>query len=305
MGLFDRFRPREVVLLYHRIARVPQDPWSLCVSPEHFVEHLQVLRRYQRIRLCQAGQARCGFGNPKLSVAITFDDGYADNLHEAARLLKCYDTPATFFLVTGYIGSAREFWWDELEKVILTPSTRCGSFRYSCDGFDLEFHPGVALSDYLWLYEKLQPIEHEARRRILDELLEWSGQSRHSRPSHRPLRTDEVIRLKEGDLFEIGAHTVTHPVLAAQSLDSQFTELRASKKQLEDLLDRPVTTCSYPYGGYGHYTTDTVRLAAAIGFKRACTTNASALRPGDSLHEIPRLNVTDVDGDQFERLLFA
>src|SRR5262245_38704479 len=157
MGLFDRFRARQIVLLYHRIARVSQDPWSLCVTPEHFAEHLQVLHRYQRIRLSQVGQTRSRLGCPTLSVAITFDDGYADNLHEAARLLKCFDTPATFFLVTGYIGSAREFWWDELEKVILTPSERRGPFRYSGDSFELVFDPGAsAISDYLCLYEKLQ-----------------------------------------------------------------------------------------------------------------------------------------------------
>src|SRR5258707_784388 len=106
MRLRDRLRGRRVVLLYHRIARIERDPWSLCVTPEHFAEHLDVLRAWRRVRLDQIGSGR-------LSVAITFDDGYADNLHEAARLLIRSDTPATFFLATGYLGGAREFWWDE------------------------------------------------------------------------------------------------------------------------------------------------------------------------------------------------
>ena len=114
MRLLDRLRGRCLVLLYHRIARVDPDPWGLCVTPEHFAEHLDVLRAWRRIRLEEIGPSRwpmCGRG---LSVAITFDDGYADNLHEAAPFLMRSDTPATFFLATGYIGGEREFWWDEL-----------------------------------------------------------------------------------------------------------------------------------------------------------------------------------------------
>jgi peptidoglycan/xylan/chitin deacetylase (PgdA/CDA1 family) len=81
--------------MYHRVASVRPDPWSLCVSPEHFVEHLDVLQKYQRVRLDQLSPGGWSI-QPQLSVAITFDDGYADNLHEAALLLRRYDTPATY-----------------------------------------------------------------------------------------------------------------------------------------------------------------------------------------------------------------
>jgi hypothetical protein len=50
MKLFP-FRSKLIVLLYHRIARETSDPWSLCVTPEHFVEHLQVLQNFRRVPL--------------------------------------------------------------------------------------------------------------------------------------------------------------------------------------------------------------------------------------------------------------
>jgi peptidoglycan/xylan/chitin deacetylase (PgdA/CDA1 family) len=54
----------------------------------------------------------------KEAVAITFDDGYSDNCHAAKPLLERLSVSATLFLMTGYIGR-REFWWDELERVVL------------------------------------------------------------------------------------------------------------------------------------------------------------------------------------------
>src|SRR5262249_42280820 len=107
-------RPANVaglILMYHRIAELQFDPWGLAVSPRHFAEHLEVLRKHGQPRpLTQAVKALQRQeeveGRP---LVITFDDGYADNLYNAAPLLDRYDVPATLFLATGYIDGAREF----------------------------------------------------------------------------------------------------------------------------------------------------------------------------------------------------
>jgi len=279
MGLFDRFRSRQIVLLYHRVANVSLDPWSLCVTPEHFCEHLEVLRKYHRVRLNEVGQAGSNIGCRQLSVAITFDDGYADNLYEAAPVLKRYDMPATFFLSTGYIGSTREFWWDELEKA-------------------------APMDAYFPAYGRLQLLWHEERRQILAQMLAESGHALDARLSHRSLTEQEVVHLAADELFEIGAHTVTHPVLSSLPLDAQFGELRDSRKHLEDLVGRPVTSCSYPYGGTGHYSADTARLVEGAGYSRGCTTTARPVNYGKP-YEIPRFNITNMGGAEFERLLLT
>src|SRR4051812_42052379 len=92
-ALRRRVQPQGLILLYHRIASVDTDPWQLCVSPEHFDEHLTVLRKFRPGRLTEMTGSM-----PRGSIAVTFDDGYADNLHGAARLLQKHDLPATFFL---------------------------------------------------------------------------------------------------------------------------------------------------------------------------------------------------------------
>src|SRR5215212_5224770 len=131
----NRNDQRTLILLYHRVAKLHSDLWSLAVTPEHFAEHLEVLRQYAHpIRLQHLPQALSDGNIPNRSVVVTFDDGYADNLHSAKPLLKRYDIPATFFLTTGYVGKEREFWWHELERLLLQPGTLPGRLRLKIDG---------------------------------------------------------------------------------------------------------------------------------------------------------------------------
>src|SRR5262249_43149366 len=114
-----RFQNGGAILLYHRVTRLDRDPQLLAVSPEHFAEHLDVLRR--KANVVPLNKFR---GEPRLpsrAIAITFDDGYADNFVEAKPILERKEVPATVFVVSGFLGSAREFWWDELDRILLQP----------------------------------------------------------------------------------------------------------------------------------------------------------------------------------------
>ena len=108
-----------LILGYHRISVAEYDIYDVCVSPENFAAHIQALRQYANpISLTKLVQClRHGVLPPK-SVAVTFDDGYTDNLYVAKPILEKYAIPATVFICTGYMG--KEFWWDELEHLVLT-----------------------------------------------------------------------------------------------------------------------------------------------------------------------------------------
>jgi peptidoglycan/xylan/chitin deacetylase (PgdA/CDA1 family) len=93
-------------------------------------------------------------------------------------------------------------------------------------------------------------------------------------------------------------------LLAAQPVDVQQEELRASKTWLESFLGRPVRSFSYPYGGSHHFTPNTVDAAREAGFDRACTTIPRYVRGGDGPYELGRIQVPDVNGEQFENFLF-
>jgi peptidoglycan/xylan/chitin deacetylase (PgdA/CDA1 family) len=236
---------------------------------------LEVLRPFRRKRLDEMDPKQSWFGG--VSVAITFDDGYTDNYQAAARILERHDTPATFFIATGFIGERREYWWDELEQ--------------------------IAGSEYFSLYEEFQPMPHDARRHRLDKMFESAGRPRRSRSANLPMSLNEVTALAANDLFEIGAHTVTHPLLSAQTREVQYYEVRESKGWLEALVDRCVTSFSYPYGGSQHYDAVSVAAVREAGFERACTTDSRSVSAGDGHFEWPRIAVTDMDGDAFQNFL--
>jgi peptidoglycan/xylan/chitin deacetylase (PgdA/CDA1 family) len=99
------------------------DPQLLSVTPKNFREQLEVLRRLYNVARLRDWISEEGKSARLTVVVITFDDGYADNFHEALPLLREADCPATVFVTAGKIDDEEEFWWDELERLILLPES--------------------------------------------------------------------------------------------------------------------------------------------------------------------------------------
>lgn len=271
-----------MILMYHRIADLESDLWKLAVTPEHFSEHLELLRRSFGVialrKLVENLRAETLKPN---SIVITFDDGYRDNLHTAKPLLESAGLPATVFVASGYVDSERDFWWDELEQLLQTERrARARDHR--------------ALRDRL---QRLSPVE---RQRALDELWATSGATR---PASSTVSTAPEIRaLAQGELIEIGAHTVTHPRLSRERRAAQTDEIRNSKSRLSDLLGRAVDFFSYPHGDYDRRT---LQAVADCGFLAACSSKPEAVHAGSQPFELPRLAVGDWTADQLGGRLAA
>lgn len=141
--IISPFRSEVVILLYHRIFDLPSDPHLLSVHPDHFTEHLKYLsEHYPILTLKQLAKALKERHLPKRVVVLTFDDGYADNLWNAKPLLQRYGVPATVFVVTGYIGQTQEFWWNELERLLLSSSMLPECLSVTVNGKPYEWQMG-------------------------------------------------------------------------------------------------------------------------------------------------------------------
>lgn len=320
--------PRVLILLYHRVNDVPTDPQLLCISPRHFEEHLQVLRRdYRPLRLRQAVETlheRC----VPSRVVVTFDDGYADNLERAKPVLERLNIPATVFVATGYVGQDREFWWDELERLVLQPGMLPKKLRLCVAGktrrWDLgeaasyseeaarqhqawhvltEHDPSPRQRLYRTLYQWLYTLSGAERDQVLGAIRRWGGVASGCRPSHRPLSAEGIMQLVDGGLIEVGAHTALHVVLSGQSRENQRSEILQSKTDLEELVGKPVTSFAYPYGGRSDYTRETIDVVREAGFTCACSTIGGCASPRSDLFQLPRVLVRDWDGDRFADVL--
>ena len=328
-SLRNRLIPPRLILLYHRVAEVQSDPWLLSVTPRHFAEHLEVLRKVGRPTRLQhlVNDLRQGKSLYR-SLVVTFDDGYADNLYNAKPLLVRYEIPATIFLTTGCIGENREFWWDELDRLLLQPGRLPRALHLNIDGtihdWDLgeaadygddaaqqhrnwgawgKHDPSARHSLYRALYHLLRPLPADEQRKVLEDLVTWSSAKPGGRPSYRPLTIQEISTLAQGDLVDIGAHTVTHPVLSARLIATQREEIQQSKVHLEEILGRPVRSFAYPYGGQSDYTAETVALVREAGFACACSTSAKVVGRATDPFRLPRLHVQDWDGEKFSQVL--
>ena len=320
--------PKAVILLYHRIADAEIDPHQLCVGPRNFAEQLAVLAQdYTLLSLRQCAEAVRQGRLPRRVAVITFDDGYADNLHAAKPLLERHGFPATLFITTGQIGSPREFWWDELEKVFLLPGTLPqeldmeiggrsnhwdidGANHYTAEQFRAHrvwqtgngAAPGLRHELYETIHRLLRSLPSDQRTIKMDALLKWSGASLEARPSYRALTTAELATLGATKLVDFGGHTVTHPNLAEQDLAVQREEIHKGKTALEQVVGTAVESFSYPYG---LYTESTVELVRQVGYSNACTCNERAACRGSDLFELPRLIVRNWNGEEFARRLHA
>jgi peptidoglycan/xylan/chitin deacetylase (PgdA/CDA1 family) len=313
-----------IILMYHRVAEVDADPWGLCVSPTNFAAHLEIVRRLAsplalRRLVDTGGAAPVGRG----SVVLTLDDGYVDAL-DAATLLRAHDVPATVFVTTGNVGRDREFWWDELGRILLLPGTLPATLELCIGGrwhrwelgeathySETEYRanrrlqasdagPGTRHALYLALWRRLVELTHPQRDAVLADLARWSGDREVGRPRYRSLDPGEIASLGDGGLVEVGAHTVTHPQLPNRSAAEQRSEIAGSRDALGRILGRPVTSFSYPHG---EHSRTTVRLVREAGFDRACTVSEGSVRPGSDRFRLPRYNVLDWTAGDFEARL--
>lgn len=314
-----------VVLYYHRVGPVECDPAWLCVTPEHLGEHLEVARSEGWVRSMEDVLRAAKGDRPEGGVAFTFDDGYLDNLTQAKPLLEEHDVPATVFVVAGMVGAEREFWWDELERLLLHPGhlpssleLEIGGSRHSWNLGDVanyseldhalhrdwragaEPAPTARHKAYWAIHWALLPLAATERDRALAQLRDLAAVPVPADASRRCMSEEQLRDLAAGGLIEIGAHTETHPLLTALTEPDQAAEVRTSITHLRERTDRAVTTFSYPYGAWSPASAEAARAA---GTTAAFTTGGASVRRTKDPMRIPRVEMKDVDGDEFARLV--
>jgi len=260
-----------LILLYHRVANDPINSQLLSVSPENFKAHLKEMAyNYRVISLRELLEevSRAIF-RPK-TLAITFDDGYLDNLTHAVPLLNQHGLPATIFITSGMIGSHREFWWDAMERVFFDTPCLPEVFEIFLSGDLFRFEltiPEARLTAHDRLCEALRTKPVAEIESVIDRLLKWANLPEAGRSSHGILDTDQVKGLSMMPGIEIGSHAVSHTMLSMLPPDQQKREIRISKRNLEKLLHGPIRFFSYPYGDKVDFTQETARLVSEIGYE--------------------------------------
>jgi peptidoglycan/xylan/chitin deacetylase (PgdA/CDA1 family) len=304
-GALRTLRPSRglAILRYHAICgpvgHAYADP-SICVTPSAFEQHVAYLTsRYRVLPLPAAVHAiRQRMPLPPNAVAITFDDGYADNL-AAARVLHRYGATATFYVTTGCMGGEAPFWPAEVRQLVsrvvqsqirLTSTGREVTIPCGTDG-----ERRAAMRTLARLFKSNTIPVREALR---EELRAQAGGG----AILSPMLTWDELREMHALGMTIGAHTVTHPNLPSAGPEDAWLEISGSKARLDRELDAPVTMFSYPNGGAERYVTpDVARMVQTAGFEAASTSRNGFAGADSDLFALERVQVAE----RLEDLVFA
>jgi peptidoglycan/xylan/chitin deacetylase (PgdA/CDA1 family) len=258
------------------------------------------------------------------TIAVTFDDGYVDNLTAARPILERYQTRATHYATVGFIGSKEPFWWDLLDLLFLRPGklpdtleiTLGGKRHRWTLGAEAILEPGSekhlptwkplnrahtrrqAIHDAVWrLLVAADPVE---RQKVIRALVDWADVQPANWSQRRPMSEDELRELRGDGLVEIGAHSLTHPALSALPPAMQVHELRESKSRLEEILGAEVHGCAYPHG---RASPEVQRHAREAGYKFGCGSVKTAVHFRSNPFELPRVSIKNWDQAEFKSIL--
>jgi peptidoglycan/xylan/chitin deacetylase (PgdA/CDA1 family) len=310
-GRVDGGRVHGAILLYHRVAEVGADPLALAVTPAHFAEHLEVLRGRWTPASLEAVARGDGGGH---AVALTFDDGYHDNLLHALPALAEAGVGATLFASTGHVATGEAYWWDVVTAALAAPGPR-GVLTLDLPGGARAWAPETdaqLTAVRAHVHAALRTHDHATITSALEALGRWAsapsarsgGAERLERD--RPMTVGELRELAAAGPLSVQAHGRTHVSLAHAPAAARDAELHGSADDLEAWLGARPTVFSYPFGVPGvDVDEDTKAAACAAGYVGATVNAPGLVRAGTDPYALPRLAVPDVDGAAFARWLHA
>jgi peptidoglycan/xylan/chitin deacetylase (PgdA/CDA1 family) len=277
-------RSRLAIFTYHQVLEHADPLRQGEPDRRQFADDLEVIRSvFSVLPLPEAAERLRAGSLPARAACVTFDDGYANNHQLAMPLLEAAGVPATFF-ITGGAVDVGVMWNDLVIEAVA---------RAKPDGFDCA---GVV---------DLEPESFGEPRKLVRALL---GQLKYRPLAERLAVAEELYRRNAGaapprlmmsramvaDLaargFDVGGHTLQHPILKELSDADALREIVGCRHWLEQVTSRRPVTFAYPNGRPGtDFLPAHMRMVAECGFTAAVSTRWSVARTGTDPFDLPRV----------------
>jgi len=279
---------RLVILTYHRV--VPDDPLKDPdeIDEQQFRMHVATLSRFFNVlKLSDAISGLKNGGLPGRAVAITFDDGYKDNVTAALPILEHYGVPATFFIATGFLDGG--IMWNDMA---IESVRRFEGDRIDLDDLDLGSYPArepaEKIAAYRQIVGKLRYEPQERRNELCKAIAE---RLEVQLPTDLMMSSNDLTTLRDAGM-EIGAHTRNHPILAVVGEDDARREIVDGKRDVEQILGAEVKAFAYPNGRPGQdYKACHVDMVRDAGFELAVSTGAGSVSTEADVFQLGRVSV--------------
>jgi peptidoglycan/xylan/chitin deacetylase (PgdA/CDA1 family) len=295
-------RPSAAILMYHSVVEDPNlTDHVLGVSRDRasFEAHMEILaRHFSPVAIDEVTQfAKSSRELPRRAVAVTFDDGFADNYEVALPILNRYGIPAAFYIMVDAVANGVLPWYCRLRFAFNTTN--------KCEWQDLERNRTYSLISpqerrvaLTAAWETGARATGAVQQNFVDGV-EESLEVEPASPGHGSMLNWEQVRSLRKLGHTIGAHTLSHPNVAQVSQSEARFEILESKKRLEAELGEPIEHFSYPHPALNpQWSEQTLQITREAGFQSAVLTTRGPVRAGDEPLALKRIN-TPADLDQF------
>lgn len=285
------------ILIFHRVLERRDPLFPQEVDALRFDCMMRMVAcAFNVLPLTEAARRLSSGSLPRRALAITFDDGYADNCDIAMPILRRYGLSATFFVATGFLDGGR-MWNDTVIECLRNTS----AFTVDLADFGLPrlsisstTERRMAIDKVIAAIKYLAPRERDL---ALERLHALCG---GPLLSNSLMMTGEQVRLLHQQGMAVGAHTVHHPILSSLPDDEARTEIADSRATLETLLGEGITSFAYPNGRPGtDYDQRHAEMVRSQGFEVAVSTAPGVSRQGDDAIQLSRFTPWDVSPGQW------
>lgn len=288
--------PRLSVLIFHRVRLerdrlFPTECYAAC-----FERTLSLVRScFRVIPLSEAVSALRAGKLPLGALAVTFDDGYADNVTVALPILRRLGLPATFFIAPGYLDGCRMFNDTIIEAVRAHEGEVLDLSRLG-----LGIHATASWDDKrVAIHALIGKVKHLEFREREEKTVAIADQVGQPLPADLMLTSSQLKQLAANGM-EIGGHTLSHPILVRTSAREAEREIAEGRARLEGIVSEKIRLFAYPNGEpVRDYDASHVALVKRLGFEAAFSTAWGVARTGSDLYQLPRFTPWDAEPWKF------
>ncbi|MGH9775412.1 MAG: polysaccharide deacetylase family protein [Candidatus Acidiferrales bacterium] len=292
-----------IVLTFHRV--LPESEFSRVLSPEGMVvkentfeELLRYLNRNYPAARLNGHASPFQEGKSGLQVALTFDDGWVDNVRFAAPIAQKYDISFTIFVCPGRMGASLPFWPDRMVAICEKASaegrlSEVLRFVSSETGKKIDERPSTTSKTAAReIVECLKTLPADRRRQIVGTLLnrfiaKSQAYFEDVYSLYSTMTWEDAQRLS-GMGINFGSHTQTHQILTRIEPSLVQAEVEQSKLAVEQHLGQECLMFAYPNG---EWTPEARALLEKTGYSKAFRNDPGVWRETTDPFLIPRLNV--------------
>ncbi|MCW0234931.1 MAG: polysaccharide deacetylase family protein [Ferrovibrio sp.] len=210
---------------------------------------------------------------PAGAVAVTFDDGFLNNYQSAWPILEEFGVPATIYIATGYIGTGRMIWSDQLETSILDTDQSHLDIAVAGQSFYYPLDSSAGrVAAFLDIKTRCKALPNEDKDRVVRAVTDTLGHgSSGDHPLYAFMNWDQVREMNRSPLISFGAHTIDHISLAKVPLPEMHRQIDESVSHLARMIDEPSPFFSYPEGQAGDYNDSVIAYLKQRGFDHCPT----------------------------------